>query len=229
MKDGFGLFFKAPGYLTVVSIVFLVLLITISILPIVSILSQFVSPILSAGLIYACMRLDTEDQRKHSFLFIGFKQNLKSFLFLSLLYILGFIAIIVVIGIAGAVIVGFNQSSLDQLNQLSVPGNIPDPQFLLYLALAGLLGLLLMVPLFMGILYAPALIILNDLPARQAFSMSFKGCLKNMGALTVWSFLLIPVFILALIPLGLGLIVLPILISCTLYFSYNAIFLAKED
>ena len=229
IKDGGSLFFKAPGYLFTAFIIYLVMLVTISMIPIASILTQFFGPILSAGLYYICMALDTRDERKYSFLFIGFQKKLKPLLFLALIYLLGILVIVTVVGIIMALLVSFGQFNLDQLSQLSSPetfaNNPPDPALFIYLFLAMLIGVILILPLTMGIWFSPALIMLNDLSARQAFITSFKGCAKNVGSLTVWGIGMLAMTVVAIIPLGLGLLVLPSISLCSLYISYNAIFL----
>ncbi|PCI51442.1 MAG: hypothetical protein COB51_01915 [Moraxellaceae bacterium] len=233
IKEGGALFFKAPGYLFTTFIIYFVVIITISMIPLVSILTQVFGPMLTAGLYYICMTLDTQDQRKYRFLFIGFQQKVKPLLALALIYILGIIAIVAVVGITMALLVGVDQLNADQLSRFSSPdaiaNNPPDPILLVYFMLAILMGVVLILPLTMGIWFSPALIMLNDLPARQAFVTSFKGCSKNVGSLTVWGVGMLAITVVAMIPLGLGLLFLPAISLCSLYISYKAIFLKPSD
>ena len=82
-----------------------------------------------------------------------------------------------------------------------------------------------MVPLAMAIWYAPALVILNDIPAAEAMKLSFKGCLRNMVPFLVYGVVGIILAIIASIPLALGwLLLLPTMI-CSTYVSYREIFI----
>lgn len=231
IKEGGALFLKAPRYLWTITMLYLLIVITMSLVPVVSLFANFLGLPLMAGVLYACMALDRQDQRKYGFLFIGFQQRLKHFILLSLLYFLGIIVIIVSIGVIAALVIGFDQLNLDQLEQFTSPSaeNPPDPIMLMYVLAAVLMGMLLMLPLFMGIWFAPALILFNELTATQAFGTSFKGCLKNMGSLTVWGLSMSVIFLLALLPLGLGLLVLPAFSFCTFYFCYKGIFLTPDE
>ena len=91
--------------------------------------------------------------------------------------------------------------------------------------LGALLSLGLMVPLAMAIWYAPALVILNDIPAAEAMKLSFKGCLRNMVPFLVYGVVGIILAIIASIPHALGwLLLLPTMI-CSTYVSYREIFI----
>jgi uncharacterized membrane protein len=87
-----------------------------------------------------------------------------------------------------------------------------------------LVMLLLMVPLLAAYWFAPALIVLNNLGPVAAMKASFSGCLRNILSFLVYSILMLLLAILAVIPLGLGMLVwLPLAITST-YASYRAIF-----
>lgn len=64
-------------------------------------------------------------------------------------------------------------------------------------ALIFLVYLALITPLAMGFWFAPALVVLNDLPALDAIRSSFLGCLKNV----------VPFLIYGLVALGVGIVV----------------------
>lgn len=82
----------------------------------------------------------------------------------------------------------------------------------------------LIVPLLMATWYAPALTIINDVPAIQAMKLSFKGCLRNIVPFLIYGLVGIVLAIIASIPLALGwLLLLPTMI-CSTYVSYREIF-----
>jgi len=74
--------------------------------------------------------------------------------------------------------------------------------------------------------FATPLIALQSVGVFKAMGMSFKACLKNWLALTVFGFVMVFWMIVSIIPLGLGLFVLLPIISISIYTSYRKIFTA---
>jgi len=91
--------------------------------------------------------------------------------------------------------------------------------------LAGLVFLLLLIPLAMALWFAPALATLNDMPPVEAMKWSFTGCLRNLLAFLVYGVLLFILSILASIPFGLGWLVVAPMIAGSIYSAYKDIFL----
>ncbi len=91
------------------------------------------------------------------------------------------------------------------------------------------LGILFVIyiPVLMGVAFAPALIIFDKLNALDAFKMSFSGCFKNALSLTVFTVILLFAFLVALIPFGLGLLLLLPVMHCTTFAMYEDIFRHK--
>jgi uncharacterized membrane protein len=91
--------------------------------------------------------------------------------------------------------------------------------------LVGVLVMLaLMVPLLMAYWFAPALIILNDMDAIAAMRASFSGCLRNIIPFLVYGIVMLLLAIVAVIPLGLGMLVWFPLALTSSYAAYRAIF-----
>ena len=81
---------------------------------------------------------------------------------------------------------------------------------------------LLMLPLFMAIWFAPALVVLHDVDAITAMKQSFKGCLKNILPLIVYGLVCLFVFpILVIITLGFGILVIIPVLFISYYTSYR--------
>ena len=95
------------------------------------------------------------------------------------------------------------------------------------IVLAMLLFFALILPLVMSIWFAPALVALNDVPAVQAMKLSFIGCLKNFLPFLLYGIVLFLLGILAIIPIGLGLLLLVPTMICAQYVSYKEIFLEE--
>ena len=93
--------------------------------------------------------------------------------------------------------------------------------------LAMLVSLVLTVPLFMGIWFAPALVLFNNMHPVDAIKASFNACLKNVVPFLVfWVITLVLIFFAAL-PVGLGFLVLIPVLAGSVYASYRDIFVAN--
>lgn len=226
VKDGTSLFFKAPGYLFLVCLLYYTVIVGLGFIPILSFLSNFISPLVGAGFLYICMALDLQNERKIGNLFIGFKTKLVPLLMLSLIFFIGLILLLVTAGIVMAVFLGF-----EQVNELlSLPNTATiDPNIAIYGLLALLLVMLLLLPLLMALWFAPILILLNDLAPIAAMRASFQGCLRNVGALTTWTLGILVLAFIAALPLFLGLLILPALMFCSMYYSYKAIYTNNQN
>jgi uncharacterized membrane protein len=94
-------------------------------------------------------------------------------------------------------------------------------------ALAGLVFLLLLIPLAMAVWFAPALATLHNVPPVEAMKSSFTGCLRNLMPFLVYGMLFLILAILASIPFGLGWLVLLPIMAGSIYSGYKDIFLQR--
>ena len=84
--------------------------------------------------------------------------------------------------------------------------------------------LLLLVPLGMALWFAPALVALNGIGAAQAMLLSFQGCLKNILPFLLYSIVAMTLLVIAVIPVGLGLLVAMPMLTASMYIAYRDIF-----
>ena len=82
----------------------------------------------------------------------------------------------------------------------------------------------LLLPISMATWFAPALIVLHDVPVLQAMLLSFKGALRNIIPFLLYGIVLLVLTAIAMIPLGLGLLVLGPVIFASIYAAYKDIF-----
>ncbi len=92
------------------------------------------------------------------------------------------------------------------------------------IAVAVLFGTLLMIPVMMAYIFAPALVVLNDMKAIEAMKLSFIGCMKNLLSLTVFSLLAFLLMFIGSIPFGLGLLLVMPILTASLYAAYQDIY-----
>lgn len=218
--EGWRLFAKAPLMWIVSVLVLFVLAIVVSLVPIIgSIAWQIISPAFSAGFMVACYSLERGGEFEIEHVFAGFKTNFGSLVILGLIFLVGWVLILVVVGMIsgmGIVMAIVTGSSSDVAPALMASG---------MLILVGMLVmLLLMVPLLMAYWFAPALIVLNNMAPVEAMKTSFSGCLRNLLSFLVYGIVMMLLCIVAVIPFGLGMLVwIPVAIASS-YAAYRAIF-----
>ena len=81
-----------------------------------------------------------------------------------------------------------------------------------------------LLPLYMALWFAPSLIVFNNLKPLDAMKASFTGCLKNIVPFLFYSIVLLVLCMLAVIPFGLGFLVLGPVIVASIYTGYRDIF-----
>ena len=181
--------------------------------------NSFLSLALSAGLMIGARSLDVGNGLRFAYLFEGFQRNFGQLVLVGLIYLVGMIlmVILVVVVFGGAMFALFMGKQAGALAGMA-PATI---------VLAMLLFFALILPLVMSIWFAPALVVLNDVPAVQAMKLSFIGCLKNFLPFLLYGIVLFLLGILAIIPIGLGLLLLIPTTVCANYVSYKEIFLEE--
>lgn len=220
IAEGFALFKKQPGTWILVLIVFIACSALLHIVPVIGTLaSVLLMQVFLAGLMLGCRSLDRGGEFEVGTVFAGFKQNTGDLVVLGVLALVGYIVIFIpAIGIIGGgavmsmILGGSHPASLGTLGV----------SFLL----AMLAVLALAVPLYMALFFAPSLIVFHDLKPVDAMKASFFGCLKNIVPFLVYGVILAVLGVLAVIPFGLGFLVLGPVAIASIYTSYRDIFTA---
>ncbi len=216
-SNGWSLFREAMGLWIGIAVTYVVLVMVLGIIPILGqVLIYFLIPIFMGGMMLGCHDLESGNGLSFGHLFAGFQKNTGQLAMVGLLYLVG----VILIGIVLVATVFGGSFSAAAMGGAEAGGAA-----IASILLGALLSLGLMVPLAMAIWYAPALVILNDIPAAEAMKLSFKGCLRNMVPFLVYGVVGIILAIIASIPLALGwLLLLPTMI-CSTYVSYREIFI----
>ena len=217
---GWKLFAKAPLMWIVALLILVVIAIVVNIVPFLgSIAFQIVTPIFYGGLIVACRALERGGDFELEHIFAGFKTQFANLAIIGAIFLVGMLALLLVLalfagfGILGAMLSG---NPDDVLPAIAASG------------VAILLGVLvmfaLMIPLLMAYWFAPALVIMHGVGAVDAMKASFGGCLRNLIPFLIYGIVMMILFIVASIPLGLGLLVMiPVSFTST-YAAYRDIF-----
>lgn len=220
IAEAFRLFAKSPGIWIVNIIIYFAITIVLSILPLISIVVYILNPIFIGGLMRGTQSLDTGGSYEVNHLFAGFQEKGSKLATLGALQLGIMILYFVVIAILAAIFVG--GSAL-----LGQDGANPTPEAIFTSA-----AFIAFIPIFvislimlsMAFWLAPQLVMLHDLEAFAAIKMSFIGSWRNILPIIVFGIIILAFVIIALIPFGLGMLVMwPVMIAAT-YVAWKDIF-----
>ncbi len=216
ISQGFELFKKAPGPWIATFLVWIVLYIVVSIIPGGGLLATLFGEVLMAGWMLGCRSLETGGELKVEHLFAAFKsEQLSQLVIVGALYLAGMFLVFLITGllVGGSILSLFWGKASADFMQLG-----------LSLLIAGLLITALMIPLLMATWFAPALVIFDHQAAVDAMKQSFAACMKNVVPFLVYGVIALGLIIIAMIPFGLGMIVVGPIFVASIYTSYRDIF-----
>lgn len=203
-----------------ITIIFFVLSIVISILPLGSVLFNLVTFAFIGGLMLGCREIDRGAELNVGHLFTGFSDNLGQYVLLGVIYSVGMaIILLLMAGLLFIMLGGMSfitdlqAGQFDKLLQSSVT-----------ILIVVLLALMLYVPLIMAFWFAPALVALGKLNALEAIKLSFSGCMANVMPFLPYGVVGLILSVLATVPLGLGWLILCPMMVASVYISYRDIF-----
>src|SRR5712671_6756309 len=214
--SGWTLFLKSPGIWILNMIILFVISIALSLIPgIGGFVSTLLTPIFIGGLMLGCRSLDAGEGFEVNHLFAGFKERGGQLALVGLLMLVG--VVVIVIAALVVVIVMFGSSIMQSFSNQQALTEILGRQGLLMLALVVLIIFALSVPVAMAYWFAPALVVFHNLDAVNAMKQSFQGCLRNLLPFLLYGIVFLALSIVAVIPIGLGLLVLFPMVYGSLY------------
>lgn len=219
LRRGFSMVFAYPAHWIGALLIWSVLNFFLNLVPIVNVLSALVAAVFMGGVMLGAYEQDTGQGFSIERLFAGFSSNFGALFLVGIVYMIGFITIVLVTaltfgGLAAAV------------GDLYVPGpDVPvEAVFSPLVWLPVLLVFALVIPLLMAYWFAPALVMLDDVPPFHSMALSFLACLKNIVPFVVYGLITIVLFILGTIPLLLGLLIIMPAVVASVYTAYCDIF-----
>jgi uncharacterized membrane protein len=216
ITEGWRLFTLNPGMWVVLILLYAIVLVVLSLVPLVGgLAASLITPALGAGLFHGARQLDQGSDLAIDHLFVGLLDPRKRgpLLILGALY-LG----VVVVAVLIAMVFGGGTALMTALGgDLFAAGGM----MVTVLALS-----LIVLAAAMAFLYAGPLVLFADQPPVEAVKMSAIACLKNMMPMLVFGLLWLVLAVVASIPLGLGWFVLGPLTVAALYISYKDLFAA---
>lgn len=213
----FGLFKNQPLLWFGIAATLFIIIIIASALPLINILITPMMFIFIGGVIKGAAMQAQGDELRFDHLFAAFKTHWAPLAVVGLLYLVGVIICMIPLFIAMgsmmfAVLTGSTGNAYGSMNNISMGG----------LFFGYLLSMLLLIPLFMAIWFAPALVVMHDVDAITAMKKSFQGGRANMLPMLVYGLVcifLLPVVI--ILTLGLGIFLVFPIILLTYYTSYR--------
>lgn len=220
---GFNLFRLNPVIWIALFFIYLLIGMMLSIIPIIGpIVLNLLAPVFMAGFMLGCRALEAGEELEINHLFAGFKRNTTQLITVGGIYLVSVIAVIGIIYVL---------TGAEAMNSLFAAGHhLPDakPQIDPNAPPPSLLPLLIllaaMLPLIMAYWFAPTLVLFHDMKAIPALRLSFFACLRNMMPFLLYGVISAVLLILAMIPLGLGLLIMIPTMTASLYVSYKDIF-----
>ena len=224
IMDAFRLVKPYFGVWFLLCLIFFIIMMVLSAVPAGSFVWMLLQPILGAGLMFACSELERGEEPEIAHLFIGFQRNPTQ---LALIGVIGFAVSIGIVLLA--------MVPLWLLGGMTVLAALASPSAmaglggtaLLALMLFLLIVLVLLMPLTMAMWFATALVLFDNLPAWQAFKISYRGCMANLMPFLVFGLIGMVLCVVAAMPLGLGLFLLVPVLFATGYTSYRDVFGAE--
>lgn len=223
--EGFRLYRRNPLLLSAAFGVLFGVVMALGLVPLVgSSLSELASPLMVAGFMAAYRALDSGQELELPHFLAGVKGPAIPLMTIGAVQLLGTLVI-------GQVMVGMG---FDPQALMAAAQSQKDPaevQAILDRSTPALLtGLVLFTPLIMATWFAPALILFGGARPMTALGVSLKAVARNWLAMLVTALALgLLLFVSALVPFLLGLLVaMPVLFG-SLYASYQAIFAVWAD
>lgn len=213
--NGFRLFKSNPAMWIILLVIYLAIMIPLSMLPVIgSVVSTLLAPVFAAGMMWGCQALMRNQDLEINHLFEGFKRNTSQLIAVGGIYMLSLllVAVVAVLMMDAATV------------ELLVQGRNPSPEQADAMLLPLLLAFMLVLPVLMAYWFAPVLTGLHDMSAVDAMKLSFNACLKNMLPFFLYGLIFVVLLILAIIPFGIGLIVVVPMMMTSLYTSYADVF-----
>lgn len=198
-------------------VVWFIISMVLGLIPVLgSIASILIGPVIMAGFMYGCAEQDDGGDFSISHLFSGFSNNVGQLMLVAVFYfILMIVAVAILMGgmfmFAGGAAAMQSPEAIESISAGTITGMV-------------VLALVVMLPIMMTYIFAPALVMLDDLSAFEAMKYSFMGCLKNILPLFVYTILAFILIIIGSIPFGLGLLIVFPMLTASLYAAYRDIY-----
>jgi uncharacterized membrane protein len=230
LVEGWQLFLKAPAPWIVMAVIYLAIGFVLSLIPVLGSLAHLlITPALMGGMLYGAAVLAQGGQLEIGYLFRAFQDQERLGPMLTLgAFLVGaiIIALLLTAGLAGGALIS-SSSHLTEVNADKVAGLLFGMGALAFLLIL-LFILLFILVIVMALFYGVPLVMLAGQEPWQSLQDSIMVCHANSLPFLVFGLVYIGLSCLAVLPLGLGfLLLLPVTFGA-LYASYRDVFPGLE-
>ncbi|MCG2575990.1 hypothetical protein LZ012_03150 [Dechloromonas sp. XY25] len=219
LRQGWAMFLVNPGIWIGTTVLLLVILMAISIVPLFGqIAAHLLVPLFGAGMFRVCRHISDNEEPEIADLFAGFRHQAGQLVMVGVFFAAGVfgIAFMAFLLVSGGVLGG------------GITGKVAGFGIALGgVMLAGLLVLVLSIPVIMATWYAPALVFFHDMKPLDAMKASFAAGAKNWLPMCIFGVFLLVALFFAMLPVGMGLLLLLPVFSGAVYASYRDIFMGS--
>jgi len=223
VSSGWQIFKRSPlAWMGLTVTLVLAWLLLLNIPKVGPLLFNLLFPIFFAGLMIGCRDLIQGRQLHFGYLIAGFRENASALVTVGGIYLVG---MLVVMAIAFG-----SSESLPKLPAKPSPEEVAAAQAALKRMTGPLLSAMAVyVPLIMLTWFAPLLIVFRQMSALAAMKASFSACLRNIGAFCVYGVIVVLLWVVATLPMMIGLIIVLPVIFGSIYASYIDIFEQADE
>ncbi|MEX2481620.1 MAG: BPSS1780 family membrane protein [Gammaproteobacteria bacterium] len=180
-----------------------------------TLLMSLLFPVFAGGFMLGCRAQEEGSGLEFGHLFAGFREHTPRLVVVGAVSLAGAVAAtLLMLSVLGSVVFSAMTSGAEAAPAVPLASGL----------LAVSLALAVMVPVYMAIWFAPALIVLQDAPAVPALKASFAACLKNFPAFMFYGVVLMVLAFLATLPFLLGWLVLGPVVVGSVYAAYRDIY-----
>lgn len=223
---GYELWYRYKWQWLLVSLFCLLMLIGVAIIPLVHWLMYVVLPLLLAALLYMARKsVQGQEPSLEQLAFIlGLAEQRNQLLLIGL----GLAVLMLIVSLSERVLEPptLLNYTLEELAQAQ--RGIGMGQSFFATLLSNLIKIMAIGLIVISLLFAPALALFRKVPAWLAVKSSWRAFWLNKSALLFFLFIQIMLTLLALLPLGLGLLVLLPITVLALYRAYTEIFISSK-
>lgn len=180
--------------------------------------SNFIQPVFFASFAIAAYKQSAGEKISMSDLWSGFRHNARALINLGALLLLAQLAILVIMAMLGLPTASAADRDLSIAEYVEL---LRGKEWILAV------GFLLTAVVKGAVWFAPPLIAFHGMGTTQAMRWSLYAAISNIGAMMVYGSVLLGVFIVALIPWALGLVVVVPLMAISTFIGYRDVFETK--
>ncbi|MDM4769299.1 BPSS1780 family membrane protein [Solimonas sp. SE-A11] len=221
VTEGFGLFKRSPGLWIGAILLWFAAAVLLSLIPLVGSLAfNLCFAMVLGGFLLAAREQDEGQTLRLQTLFAAFKPpHLEPLLLLGVAYLV--IGLVMALAVVILVVLVFGTAVLS--------GDMQDFNLGLGAIIATILSLLMIAAFSLATWFAPGLVVFRGATVMEALKLSFKAGLGNLGALSAYGLVAIGLGLLAIIPFGLGLILLAPVMMASAWRCYRDIFGSGDE